>query len=217
MKMKKTVVIVGAGVGLGNHIAEKFGMMGYHIILLARRKDALQQYKKELEEKGIACAWYAMDVSDQQDVEKTFEMIRHDYGTPDVLVYNVGVTTADKDTTIDADVLVKRYKTDVIGAYNCIQNIVTDDFASKQGTILVTGGGVALHPEYTFLPLSMDKAALRAMVYAMSPVLQEKGIYIGLVTICGGIKKGTHTDPALIADKFAEMCEKRDTVETIYQ
>ena len=50
----------------------------------------------------------------------------------------------------------------------------------------MTGGGVALHPEYTFLPLSMDKAALRAMVYAMSPVLQEKGIYIGLVTICGG-------------------------------
>ena len=50
--MKKTVVIVGTGPGLGNHIAEKFGSMDFRVILLARHEAVLKQYQKELTSQG---------------------------------------------------------------------------------------------------------------------------------------------------------------------
>lgn len=215
--MKRMVLIVGAGPGLGNHVAEKFGSMEFRVILLARRKEALKQYQQELEHKGIETAWYATDVSNPENVRKTFQTIYEKYGVADVVVYNVGVTTPDKDTNIDTDVLVERYKTDVAGAYSCIREIETEEFAKKNGTILITGGKLATQPEFTFLPLSIDKAALRAMVYAMHPVLKEKGIYIGMVTVAGGIKSGTRFAPELIAERFWEMYEKREQIETIYE
>lgn len=214
--MKRTVIIVGAGPGLGNHVAEKFGSMGFRVILLARREEALKQYQQELEQKGIEAAWYAADVSNSGNVKETFRMIREKYDTVDAMVYNVGITTPDKDTKIDTDVLLARYQTDVAGAYSCIQEIATEEFARKHGAILITGGKLATQPEFTYLPLSMDKAALRAMVYAMHPVLKEKGIYIGMVTVAGGIKPGTHFAPERIAERFSELYENREMIETTY-
>lgn len=214
--MKRTAIIVGAGPGLGNHVAEKFGSMGFRVILLARREEALKRYQQELEQKGIETAWYATDVSDSSSVKETFQTIHEKYGAADVMVYNVGVTTPDKDTKIDTDVLLARYKTDVAGAYSCIREIATEEFAQKHGAILITGGKLATQPEFTYLPLSMDKAALRAMVYAMHPVLKEKGIYIGMVTVAGGIKPDTHFAPERIAERFLELYEKRELIETIY-
>ena len=41
---KKTIVVVGAGTGLGNHIAEKFGRNGFRVILMARREGRFQEY-----------------------------------------------------------------------------------------------------------------------------------------------------------------------------
>lgn len=38
---KKTIVVVGAGAGLGNHIAEEFGRNGFRVILMARREEKL--------------------------------------------------------------------------------------------------------------------------------------------------------------------------------
>lgn len=65
----------------------------------------------------------------------------------------------------------------VAGAYNCIKLADTAEFAEKHGAILITGGGLALQPYAGYLPLSMDKAALRAMVQALTSVLNDKGIY----------------------------------------
>ena len=40
---KKTIVVVGAGSGLGNHIADEFGGNGFKVILMARREEKLQE------------------------------------------------------------------------------------------------------------------------------------------------------------------------------
>lgn len=62
-----------------------------------------------------------------------------------------------------ADLLVERYQVDVAGAYQAVLCVVTDAFAEKRGAILLTSGGFALYPTADYLPLSMDKATLRAM------------------------------------------------------
>ena len=39
--MKKTIVVVGAGRGLGNGVAEKFGGNDFRVVLMARSEEHL--------------------------------------------------------------------------------------------------------------------------------------------------------------------------------
>ncbi|MCM1578939.1 MAG: SDR family NAD(P)-dependent oxidoreductase [Ruminococcus sp.] len=214
--MKKTIITVGAGKGLGNGVAKKFGKNDFRVILMARNEEHLKEYASDFAEKGIEVYTKAADVSDFAAFEKAFRDVVDEYGTPDVLFYNVGITAADEGIEITPQTLVDRYAVDVAGAYNCIKLIDTAEFAEKKGAILVTGGGLALQPYAGYLPLSMDKAALRAMVQALAPVLKEKGIYIGTVQVTGVIGSNDHFAPKTIAEEFWKLYTKRETNEIVY-
>lgn len=214
--MQKTAMIVGVGPGLGYSLAELFGKKGFRVILTARRADTLKTYQEKLKAQDVEAFVAPADAFDGFQLESTLRTVVEEFSAPDVLIYNVGLTTLDTDTHIDADTLIERYTVDVAGAYRCIQILNTPEFAEKKGAVLVTGGGLALHPHFDYLPLSMDKAALRAMVYAMHPVLREKGIFLGLVTIMGGIAPGTEFAPERIAESYWDLYQERSQCEVIF-
>lgn len=214
--MKKTIMVIGAGKGLGNGVAEKFGSNDFRVILMSRDEEHLKEYAADFAEKGIEVYTKAADASDFGAFEKSFREIVDTYGTPDVLFYNVGITVADDEVTISPQTLIERYTADVVGAYNCIRLVDTEEFAKKNGAVLVTGGGLALQPYAGYLPLSMDKAALRAMVQALAPVLKEKGIYIGTVQVTGVIGSNDHFAPKTIAEEFWKLYINRETNEIVY-
>ena len=211
----KKIFIVGAGKGLGNGIAEKFAQENFQVILISRSEKNLAEYKKTFAEKNIFVETQAADVSDFEKFTATFNNLVAKFGTPDVLFYNVGITAPDAEN-LSAKNLVDHYVTDVAGAFNCIRLLDTKTFAEKHGAILITGGGFALQPYAGYLPLSMDKAALRAMVQALTPVLNEKGIYIGTVQITGVIGSNEKFLPKNIAEEFWKLYDKRETNEIIY-
>ncbi|MDE6566337.1 MAG: SDR family NAD(P)-dependent oxidoreductase [Lachnospiraceae bacterium] len=214
--MKKTSVGVGAGKGLGNGVAEKFGNNDFRVVLMARTEEHLKEYAADFEAKGIEVYTQTADVADLEAFTKVFGEVVKTYGTPDVLFYNVGITVADEEVEICAQTLLDRYVADVAGAYNCIKLVDTEEFAEKKGTILVTGGGLALQPYAGYLPLSMDKAALRAMVQALSPVLKEKGIYLGTVQVTGTIGSNDFYAPKTIAEEFWKLYTEQETFEIVH-
>ena len=214
--MKKTIVVIDAGKGLGNGVAEKFGNNEFRVILMARSEEHLKEYAADFDAKGIEVYTQAADVTDLEAFAKVFSEVAKTYGTPDVLFYNVGITVADEKVKISAQTLVECYVADVAGAYNCIKLMDTEEFAAKNGAILVTGGGLALQPYAGYLPLSMDKAALRAMVQALSPVLKEKGIYLGTVQVTGTIGSNDFYAPMTIAEEFWKLYTEQETSEIIH-
>ena len=214
--MKKTIVVVGAGRGLGNGVAEEFGSNDFRVILMARSEEHLKEYAADLAAKGIEVYTQAADVADFDAFAQTFSKVVEAYGTPDVLFYNVGVTVADEEVKMTTQTLVERYAVDVAGAYNCVRLVGTEEFAEKKGAVLITGGGLALQPYAGYLPLSMDKAALRAMVHALAPVLKEKGIYIGTVQVTGTIGSNDFYAPKTIAEEFWKLYDQRETHEIVH-
>lgn len=214
--MKKTIFVIGAGRGLGNGVAEKFAAEDFKVVLISRNENNLKEYAEDFTAKGYEVHTAAADVTDFADFADTFRKAMAVYGVPDVLFYNVGITVPDDKSTLTADTLMEHYMADVAGAYNAIKLVLTDEFAAKKGAILVTGGGLALQPYIDYLPLSMDKAALRAMVQALVPVLKGKGIYIGTVQVTGRIGSNEHFSPKAIAEKFWELYEKQETHEIVY-
>ncbi len=77
---KKTIAVLGAGPGLGNHIGKEFGNHGFRVVLLARREDALKQYVRELAESGIESDYHVVDCSDNDSIQSALSEISQKYG-----------------------------------------------------------------------------------------------------------------------------------------
>ena len=213
---KKSIVVIGAGPGLGNAIGKRFGKGGYNVALVARSEDKLAGYQEELADLGIEASVYAADASDFDAFAKTIEDIRSEKGDPDVVVYNVGITTPDEDPLTPED-LMRHFAADVAGAYAAIEGFSTKGFAEKKGAIILTGGGFADYPFPGYVALSLDKAALRNLAQEKNQELADSGIFVGTVTVCDTIGGSEHFSPDNIADCFWELNQTRDSFEVKYQ
>lgn len=216
--MEKTIFVVGAGKGLGNAVARKFGENGFRVVLMCRSAEHLASYQKEMQSGGIKVETQVMDTADQAALAAAMQQSVQTYGVPDVLFYNVGITAADKELPggMNTEVMQQRYQVDVLGAYTCIRQVLGEEFSKKQGAILITGGGLAMYPSADYLPLSMDKAALRAMVMALHPVCQAQGVFLGSVQVCNTIGGSEKYMPEKIADQFWNLYQARTDAEIIY-
>ena len=216
--MKKTISVVGAGKGLGNAVARKFGADDFRVVLMCRNAEHLADYQREMQGEGMEVATQVVDTADQTALAAAMQQAVQTYGVPDVLFYNVGITAADADVSggINEEVMAQRYQVDVLGAYTCIQQVLGEDFSQKQGAILITGGGLSMYPSAAYLPLSMDKAALRAMVLALHPVCKEQNVFIGTVQVCNTIGGSKKYMPEKIAEQFWKLYQNRTDAEIIY-
>lgn len=214
--MKKLAVVFGAGPGLGLSVAKKFAQEGFDIVLSARNETSLKEMSEEVKKLGVECEYKSVDVSDEKNLLRVIEEIKSEHGTPDCVVYNVGITSPDSEK-LAAEDLVHHFKTDVVGAYTILKEFADDKFAEKKGAILLTGGGLALYPADGFIPLSIDKAALRSLAYIFHQKYASKGIFVGTVTVCGTINGNEYFSSNNIAEMYWKMFVKRDKCEYAYQ
>lgn len=84
----KTIVIVGAGPGLGLSIAKTFGRNGFRVALIARHKESLDQMVAILRSLEIESKGFVADVMDEQSIIKAFSSVKTEYGSVDVLEYS---------------------------------------------------------------------------------------------------------------------------------
>ena len=215
MFMKKTIVIVGAGKGLGNAVGWQFGKNEYRVVLLARREAALQEYEAEFGAEGLEVYTHVADAAEGDSLRAAMDWVQQEFGAPDVVVYNVGITTPDSPE-MSGDELVRHFRADVAGAYDCARLVATDEFAAKGGAIIFTGGGLALYPVHFFTPLSIDKAALRALAYTLHEQLKPRGIFVGTVTVSGTIGGDSFFAPERIAEAYWQLYTERRECEVVY-
>lgn len=214
---KKTIVVVGAGQGLGNHVARRFGKEGFRVVLMARNGQSLKAYQEQFTGEGIETHICEADAAKPESLAATLAQATRQFGAPDALIYNVGITAADDPATLDGAELMRHYQTDVASAYACARQVADEEFAKKKGAIILTGGGLATHPLTQFVPLSLDKAALRTLAYILHDELKPRGIFAGTVTVCGSIGIDTYFAPARIAEAYWQMYNERGACEIRYE
>ncbi|MBQ3734924.1 MAG: SDR family NAD(P)-dependent oxidoreductase [Bacteroidales bacterium] len=214
---KKTIIVVGAGQGLGNHVAERFGREGYRVVLMARNAASLDQYEKRLTADGIEAHTHIADAAHPETLTEAIIWAKQQFGTPDVLYYNVGITAADDPKEMCSEELMRHFQVDVASAYHCVRLVADDEFAAKRGAIFMTGGGLADYPTAQFIPLSIDKAAIRALAIALHDELKPRGIHVGTLTVFGSIGIDNYMSPARMAETVWQMNQQRDVCELKYE
>ena len=90
--MKRIVFITGATSGIGKACAERFGANGDDLIINGRRKDRLEELKKELEKKyktEVLCAPF--DVQKKEKVFETINQFSEKWKSIDILINSAGL------------------------------------------------------------------------------------------------------------------------------
>lgn len=88
---QKTVVITGAGRGLGAAMALDLAARGANIALVDVDREALDKTRAACESHGVSARGYVANVAREDEVVKLFDDVVGDFGGVDALVNNAGI------------------------------------------------------------------------------------------------------------------------------
>ena len=86
----QVAVITGASSGLGRQMAYAFAEQGADLVILARRKDRLEELKNELENKGVTVLPISCDVTRTEAIDAAAALVEKKFGKVDILVNCAG-------------------------------------------------------------------------------------------------------------------------------
>ena len=122
-----------------------------------------------------------------------------------MLIYNAAVLRPDTPTDGDDDGWANALAVNVLGAKVAAET-VHPALRDGRGSLLFTGGGLALQPSAKSASLSVGKAALRAYVQTLHAQLAGTGVHATSVTITGYIGGGEERfDPAVLAQAYLDL------------
>jgi len=199
------LLIIGAGPGLGNSLARRFGQGGYRVTLLARSTDGLGELAAALDDTGAVVDTLTADAGDPEDLRATLTSLYARAGAPGLLVYNAAKGAPDSLMPSDARDLHRAYDVDVVGAIVATQVAAPAMQAAGGGTIICTGGGFADHPVPVLATLSLGKAALRSAATILGAELAETPVRVTTITIAGQMAPGTPFDPDRVAERYWQI------------
>lgn len=97
----KSVLVTGAGSGIGRAAAVEFAKKGAKLTLTGRREEPLQETAKLVEDAGAEARVAAGDVSDPEAREQVVQAATESFGGLDVLVNNAGNVRAGRLEDLD--------------------------------------------------------------------------------------------------------------------
>jgi NAD(P)-dependent dehydrogenase (short-subunit alcohol dehydrogenase family) len=200
-------IVAGAGPGVGIAVARRFAAGGFRVALIARDETRLAALAAPISAAGGTTVTYAADLSDHATVRRVLAAIAADHGRPTVLVWNAAVWDETPALSLDPHEFDRQLRLGLTGALTGIQMVAPAMVAGGGGSILLTGGGLALMPQYgSAVPaLTAVKSALRGFVHASAPEFAAQGLRLGTVTIAGQVAAGGPFDPDRIAEAFWAM------------
>lgn len=212
--MSKVIVIIGAGPGIAQGVAEKFGNNGFSVALVSRRKEKLEKQKKELQDKGIDAHAFVGDAGDMESMKDAFNQIWEIWEHIDVVHYNVAKLKTVNIANETADGLTRDFKVNVAGVMTVVSLVASDMEKKGEGTILLTGGGFSLYPDPQYGSLSIGKAGIRNLAGSLHAALKPKNIFVGTVTVCGLVSATAEKhNPNNIAEQFWKLYTDRNEFE----
>ena len=211
--MKKSLLIIGAGPGFSEGVAEKFGSEGYTIGLLSRNADKLQVMVEKLKSKGISAFFSVANASKAEELEQAISELKTRLGGVSVLLYNTAARGAKDIWAETAETLLEDFRLNVAHALYASQ-LLHEDLKENQGAVLLTGGGLSKRPNPQYGSLSLGKAGILNLAYQLNQRLKADGIFVGTITINGFIRPASPThSPKILAEKLWTLFYNRTSVE----
>jgi short-subunit dehydrogenase len=204
----RTVMITGASSGIGKAAALEIGEAGGTMLLVARRRDQLQEVADEIESLGGTAYVHTCDLSDPDDIDRMCREVLEQHETVDVLVNNAG-----KSIRRSVDRAYDRFhdyqrtmQLNYFAAVKLILNLLPSMREHKTGHIVnISTIGLQMNTP-RFSAYVASKAALDAFSRSIGPEVIDDGVHI--TTVYMPLVRTPMIAPTKIYDRFPTLSPK---------
>ncbi|MFF4590407.1 SDR family NAD(P)-dependent oxidoreductase [Streptomyces sp. NPDC001388] len=106
----RTVVVTGAGTGIGRATARAFAAEGAHVVAIGRRVERL----KETAAENDRIMPLSVDITAEGEPERIVQTVLETYGRLDVLVNNAGIVTSGAIGTLTVEMIRAQLATNLV-------------------------------------------------------------------------------------------------------
>jgi len=176
----KTVLITGAAQGIGRQIALDFAKQKARVVLFDLNEEGLKEAKTELE-RYSECQYYAIDVTDGQQVEETINKIIDKFSKIDILVNNAGITRDNLTLRLSENDWDKVLGVNLKGAFLCSKSCAKYMIKQRYGKIINISSIIGIVGNAGQINYSASKAGLIGLTKSLAKELGSRNICVNAV------------------------------------
>lgn len=177
----RTVIVTGAGQGIGESIAKRFADEAADVLVVGRTKELLDGTVAAIEKVGGSAWAKAADISSAEDVNDLVDAAMERWSQIDVLVNNAAVFDEPPFFDNDAETFRTTLDINVTGTFLMSQRVAREMAKSKRGSIVHISSIDALGADGPYTAYTATKAAVVSLARTMALELSEHGIRINCV------------------------------------
>src|ERR1700686_1708582 len=206
----KTIVITGAGRGIGRALALRFAARGAHIALLDLNAADLETAVKQCTALGVRARAYTADVSSETQVSAALDRVVTDFGSLDVIINNAGIVKDAllikvKDGEVVGKMSLEQWRGGIgvnpTGVFLCAREAAERMVKLAKGGVIINISSISRHGNAGQSNYSAAKSGVASMTVVWAKELARYGIRVGCVA-----PGFTHTD--ILASMKPEVLEK---------
>jgi NAD(P)-dependent dehydrogenase (short-subunit alcohol dehydrogenase family) len=189
----KSVIITGAGSGIGRAASRLFAKEGARLIAVDR-SDSVQETAKLVSDSGGTIEAMQLDAGSEKDVQAYVDRALQKYGRLDAIWANAGISgglVPLSDQTVEHWQEILRIN--LIGPFLAIKYSIPHMIAQKSGSIVCTASVAGLKSGASGHPYAASKAGVISLVQTTAYSLSGTGVRINAV--CPGLIETGMTKP----------------------
>ncbi len=180
----KCAYITGGSSGIGLAVAKLLSGMGAHVAIFARDPEKLGKARTEIEHErrfpDQRFAAWVLDVTGNDEVIQTMKSIVNDFGSPDVLVSNAGISYPNYFDRLSADHFDEVIRTNLYGTRNVIAALLPH-MKQRGGSIVIVSSLAGLLGIFGYTAYSASKFALVGFAECLRSELKRYHIAVSVV------------------------------------
>jgi NADP-dependent 3-hydroxy acid dehydrogenase YdfG len=218
-----TALVTGASSGIGEATVHALAARGADLVLVARRREALESIASDAErEHGVEAVVADGDVRDRATSEAAVEAAVDRLGGLDVVVANAGIGRGGDVETMTDEAYAAMQETNVDGTF-FLTRAALPHLRESEGTLVVVGSFAGRFPR-SFNPVyAATKWWVRGFAHSVAAQVGDDGVAVSVInpsevrTEFGSeegepfeerFEPGTVTEPAEVAEAIAFAAER---------
>ncbi len=198
----KTVLVTGAGRGIGKAIALAFAAEKNQVVITGRTAAAIEKVAAEICAKGAEVLASTCDVTHKAQVKNLQQDIERHFGAVQILVNNVGIAPAVGFLDMPDHLWDEVMRVNVSATYNCCKTFLSAMVDARWGRVVNIASTVArvAYPEISAYATS--KHAILGLTRSLAMETARSGVTVNAV--CPG-----YVNTELTRENAQRLAEKR--------